>query len=115
MVSMKTSVRVSVLSEVMPEQSRSLLLEFDHREDLVAFTSWFELEGRESFLESKDKHSGNDLVEKESVPKLSGPCPHGRDGRHSIYFNAGPGGKRHKVAGWQCCENCGANGPIEVK
>lgn len=34
-----------------------------------------------------------------------------RKGRHEIYINAGPGGKRDPKAGWMCCQACGANGP----
>lgn len=48
------------------------------------------------------------------TPSLSQPCPApGRNGHHEVYINAGPGGKRSKREGWQCCQACGANGPME--
>lgn len=48
------------------------------------------------------------------LPKLEDPCPaDGRHGRHELYM-AGPGGKRGPPKeNWQCCQACGANGPID--
>jgi hypothetical protein len=65
-------------------------------------------------VEDVVEHADQGTSEDASRPSLSDPCPvEGRNGQHSLYANAGPGGKRDKKEGWQCCESCGANGPMD--
>lgn len=53
-----------------------------------------------------------DKADKFTVTSLSNPCTT-LSGKHALYFNAGPGGKRDYREGWLCCESCGANGPAK--